>query len=177
MKQLIFCLLMLFGLSLSAQTYTQLTNLPTVYINTTNSKAVTDKKTFVTGTWTMVDGDKTETITGLKIRCRGNSTFNNTSAKDKPAYRMKFDSKVALLGDKGVSDRNWVLMANHFDKSLIRNALTTDIMGRFAGMEFNPRRPVCGCGAQRSLHGQLPDYGPSRCGERPPGHRDTWRRC
>ena len=131
-------MLMLFGLNLSAQQYTQLSNIPTVYIETANKKAVTDKKTFVDATWTMVDGNKTETIEGLKIRCRGNSTFSNTSAKDKPAYRLKFNSKVALLGDKGVTDRNWVLMANHFDKSLIRNALTTDILGRFAGMEFNP---------------------------------------
>ena len=138
MKRLLLCLLTLVSLTLCAQTYEQLTNLPTVYIETVNNKAVTDKKTFVDATWKLVDGGQVQTIEGLKIRCRGNSTFNNTSAKDKPAYRLKFNTKVALLGDKGVTDRNWVLMANHFDKSLIRNALTTDILGRFAGMEFNP---------------------------------------
>ena len=130
-------LLMLLVMPLSAQEYKQLTNLPTVYIETQSQAAVTTKKTFVSGTWTMVDGNQTETFSDMKIRCRGNSTFSGSGATKK-AYRVKFDSKVSLLGDKGVSDNNWVLMANHYDKSLIRNALTTDIMGRFAGMEFNP---------------------------------------
>ena len=133
----LYLLFALLVLPLSAQTYKQMTNLPTVYINTTNSAEVTTKKTFVNGTWTLVDGDKTETITGLKIRCRGNSTFSGSGATKK-AYRLKFDKNVSLLGTKGVSDKNWVLMANHYDKSLIRNALTTDIMGRFVGMEFSP---------------------------------------
>jgi len=138
MKRIIYVfLLLLMALPMSAQEYTQLTNLPTVYIETVQKAAVTDKKTFVNGKWIMVDGEKTETLTGMKIRCRGNSTFNNAGATKK-AYRVKFSDKVALLGDKGVADKNWVLMANHFDKSLIRNALTTDIMGRYCGMEFNP---------------------------------------
>ena len=138
MKRLYFHLLtLLLCLTISAQDYTQLTNLPTVYIRTTGMAAVTSKKTFVNATWTMVDGADTTRITGLKIRCRGNSTFSGAGATKK-AYRLKFSRKVDLLGDKGVTDYNWVLMANHYDKSLIRNALTTDIMGRFAGMEFNP---------------------------------------
>jgi len=134
-----FCYLiaLLLTLSLDAQEYKQLTNLPTVYIETAGSVGVTTKKTFISAKWTLVDGEQTETITGMKIRCRGNSTFNGSGATKK-AYRMKFDKSVSLLGDKGVADKNWVLMANHYDKSLIRNALTTDIMGRFAGMEFNP---------------------------------------
>ena len=134
---LLSLILFLLALPMCAQDTPQLTNLPTVSIKTANGAAVTTKKTFVNATWTMVDGDETETITGMKIRCRGNSTFSGAGATKK-AYRIKFDKNVSLLGDKGVADKNWVLMANHYDKSLIRNALTTDIMGRFVGMEFNP---------------------------------------
>ena len=138
MKQHLLTFLLLFmALPMLADEYKQLTNLPTVYIETKNQAAVTTKKTFIDATWILVDGDQKETISGMKIRCRGNSTFSNSGATKK-AYRVKFNTKVALLGDKGVADKNWVLMANHYDKSLIRNALTTDIMGRFAGMEFNP---------------------------------------
>lgn len=128
-RLLLYLLLVLISLPVSAQTETQLTNIPTVYINTTNSKAVTSKKTFIQATWTLVDGDQREVYSNMKIRCRGNSTFSASGATKK-AYRVKFSEKVSLLGDKGVADKNWVLMANHFDKSLIRNALTTDIMGR-----------------------------------------------
>ena len=136
-RHLLSLLLMFLALPMFAQEYKQLTNLPTVYIETKNGAAVTTKKTFIDGTWTLVDGEQKEVLSDMKIRCRGNSTFSNAGATKK-AYRVKFSDKVALLGDKGVSDKNWVLMANHFDKSLIRNALTTDIMGRFAGMEFSP---------------------------------------
>ena len=138
MKRILYYLFLLFlSLPLVAQEYTQLTNLPTVYIETKNKAAVTSKKDFVNATWKMVDGDQTVTLSDMKIRCRGNSTFSGSNATKK-AYSVKFSEKVSLLGDKGVADKNWVLMANHYDKSLIRNALTTDIMGRFAGMEFNP---------------------------------------
>ena len=133
----LYLLTTLMALPLSAQEYKQLTNLPTVYIETTSKAAVTDKKTFIGGKMIIVDDDKTETLGGMYIRCRGNSTFSGSGATKK-AYRLKFNKEVSLLGDKGVTDRNWVLMANHYDKSLIRNALSTDIMGRFAGLEFNP---------------------------------------
>ncbi len=137
MKRLyLYLLMMLLGLPISAQKK-QLTNLPTVYIQTSGSEAVTSKKTFVSGSFTIVDGGQQEVISGMRIRCRGNSTFSGAGATKK-AYRLKFTKPVSLLGDKGVADVNWVLMANHYDKSLIRNALTTDIMGRFAGLEFNP---------------------------------------
>ena len=138
MKRILYCLFLLFlSLPLVAQEYTQLTNLPTVYIETKNKAAVTSKKDFVNATWKMVDGNQVVTLSDMKIRCRGNSTFSGSNASKK-AYRVKFSEKVSLLGDKGVADKNWVLMANHYDKSLIRNALTTDVMGRFVGMEFNP---------------------------------------
>ncbi len=138
MKRHLFTfLLLLMALPMLAEEYKQLTNLPTVYIETSGKAAVTTKKTFINGRWILVDGERKDTITGMKIRCRGNSTFSGDGATKK-AYRLKFSKKVSLLGEKGVSDKNWVLMANHYDKSLIRNALTTDIMGRFVGMEFNP---------------------------------------
>ena len=115
----------------------QYTNLPTVYIETENGAAVTTKKTFVNATFTLVEGETVENYTGMKIRCRGNSTFSSSGATKK-AYRLKFKEDVRLLGDTGASARNWVLMANHFDKTLMRNALTSHVMARFVGMEFCP---------------------------------------
>ncbi len=138
MKRIIlYFLVMSLTLPVCAQSYEQLTNLPTVYIKTIGGAEVTTKKTFVSGTWTMVDGETTETITGLHIRCRGNSTFNSSGATKK-AYRLKFTKPVSLLGETGASAQNWVLMANHFDKTLMRNALTSSVLARFAGMPFCP---------------------------------------
>ena len=74
MKRILYYLFLLFlSLPLVAQEYTQLTNLPTVYIETKNKAAVTSKKDFVNATWKMVDGNQVVTLTDMKIRCRGNS--------------------------------------------------------------------------------------------------------
>ncbi len=57
------------------------------------------------------------------IRGRGNSTWN----WDKKPYKIKLDEKESLLGMD--DNRDWILLANYADKSLIRNTLAYE-MGR-----------------------------------------------
>ena len=62
------------------------------------------------------------------IRGRGNSTWYS----DKKAYRLKFPSKTKLLakGDNTneyADAKNWTLLANASDKTMLRNALTREI--------------------------------------------------
>ena len=80
--------------------------------------------------------------TNLEIKVRGNSTAD----AEKRPYRLKFASKKTstdgqahkhdLLG-YGYAKRNWTLLANVNDKSLLRNALTYHI-GKAVGMPFCP---------------------------------------
>ena len=80
--------------------------------------------------------------TNLEIKVRGNSTAD----AEKRPYRLKFAKKSDstdgqahkhdLLG-YGYSKRNWTLLANVNDKSLLRNALTYHI-GKAVGMPFCP---------------------------------------
>lgn len=82
------------------------------------------------------------TDTELEIKVRGNSTAD----ADKKPYRLRFKSKKTssdgvahkhdLLG-LGYSKRNWVLLANYYDRSLIRNAITYHV-GKLVGMDFCP---------------------------------------
>ena len=57
------------------------------------------------------------------IRVRGNST--NQKDVNKRAWRLKFDSKINMLGlnggPKGKGFKSWVLMADNFDYSYFRN--------------------------------------------------------
>ena len=83
---------------------------------------------------------------GLSIKVRGNSTASVGNGK-RP-YRLKFDKDVKqggvvtethkhdLLG-QGYKKRNWTLLANAFDNSMMRNALTYHI-GKYVGMPFCP---------------------------------------
>lgn len=114
--------------------YTQLTNVPTLYIETENGRSITSKEQYTKCTLTIVDGDSIATYPDTEIRGRGNSTWWNS---DKKAYRIKFATKQKLLGRHFANARSWTLLANHGDKTMIRNALTYDL-GRFMGMEFCP---------------------------------------
>ena len=120
--------------SAKGQGYTQLTNVPTVYIETENGRSITSKEQYTKCTLTIVDGDSIATYPDTEIRGRGNSTWWNS---DKKAYRIKFATKQKLLGRHFANARSWTLLANHGDKTMIRNALTYDL-GRFMGMKFCP---------------------------------------
>ena len=117
-----------------AQQYQQLTDVPTVYIETENSQNITSKEDYLKCTFTMVDGTDTLRLENTQIRGRGNSSWWNS---EKKPYRVKFDKKQHLLGEDFANAKNWTLLANHGDKTMIRNALTYQL-GRFIGMKFCP---------------------------------------
>ena len=78
----------------------------------------------------------------MEIKVRGNST---SSPKKRP-YRIKFAKKNNssdglahkhdMLG-AGYAKRNWTLLANYFDRSMLRNALSYHL-GKAIGMDFCP---------------------------------------
>ena len=117
-----------------SQQYQQLTDVPTVYIETENSQNITSKEDYLKCTFTMVDGTDTLRLENTQIRGRGNSSWWNS---EKKPYRVKFDKKQHLLGEDFANAKNWTLLANHGDKTMIRNALTYQL-GRFIGMKFCP---------------------------------------
>ena len=113
--------------------YDQLTNIPTVYIETYGNKSVTSKTTYIYATLTYVDGSNIVQYDSLQIRGRGNSTWNLA----KKPYRLKFHESTKFLGKGYAKNKSWTLLANHGDKSLLRNAVTFT-MGDFLGQPFSP---------------------------------------
>ena len=134
--KLILSILLMIGWAspVQAQQYQQLTDVPTVYIETENSQDITSKEDYLKCTFTMVDGTDTLRLENTQIRGRGNSSWWNS---EKKPYRVKFDKKQHLLGEDFANAKNWTLLANHGDKTMIRNALTYQL-GRFIGMKFCP---------------------------------------
>ncbi len=116
------------------QRYSRRTNLPCVYINTLDGTAITSKTEYKYATLRYVDEQDSLTVyDSIQIRGRGNSTWNLS----KKPYRIKFAQKEKFLGKGYAKARNWTLLANAADKTLIRNAITS-AMGEFAGLKFNP---------------------------------------
>lgn len=66
------------------------------------------------------------------IRGRGNSTWY----ADKKPYKIKLDKKSELLGMG--KNKHWVLLANYYDNSLLRNRMTY-WLGKELEMNFTPK--------------------------------------
>ncbi|MBP1541078.1 MAG: CotH kinase family protein [Prevotella sp.] len=132
MKIILFILLS-FNTIANAQSYTQLTDVPTMYIETIDKTNIIDKTSYVLCNITYVDGKDISIYENVEIKGRGNSTWY---AEKKP-YKIKFPKKTALLGSIFAKAKTWTLLANHADKTMIRNALTYDL-GKFLGFSFCP---------------------------------------
>lgn len=107
-------------------------NLPVLRLTTDSGLPITSKEEYVPGQW-MLEGSP-DTISGvLQIRGRGNSTWD---LMPKKSYRIKLSDRQMLLDMP--SSRDWVLIANHSDKTLMRNALAMEL-GTTIGMAWTPR--------------------------------------
>lgn len=68
-------------------------------------------------------GENFESARG-KVRVRG----NNTAEYDKKSFRLKFDTKINLLGlNDGAKFRNWVLLACYKDVTFLRDAVAFEL--------------------------------------------------
>jgi hypothetical protein len=93
------------------------TGLPVVYIETDGRQAVESKDDYVNAIMRIREGGRTLHENGLQIRGRGNATWTYP----KKPYKLKLDGKAALLGMD--EDRDWALLANYCDKSLLRTGI------------------------------------------------------
>ena len=105
--------------------FPQLTNLPVVTIHTTGTEEITSQDVYVHGIVSIINNG-TIFSDSLEIRGRGHASW---SFPKKP-YRMKLKNKVNLLGFPA-RERNWVLINNYGDKTLMRNLLAFDLSRRF----------------------------------------------
>ena len=116
--------------------YSQLTTVPTIYINTEGGVGVTSKEDYVNAYVTVRGAENeedniTEVLT--EIKGRGNSTWGMA----KKPYRLKFDEKIKFLGNEA-KEKNWVLLANYADKTLMRNALAFETARNMMNFGFTP---------------------------------------
>ncbi len=116
----------------SAQTCSRVSTLPTLCITTQSS--VSSKDNYVNGTLQILGDEGTPGLYngGIRIRGRGNSTWGFY----KKPYRINLNNSFSPLGLPATA-KNWVLLANHADKTLIRNAVAFEI-SKYLGLPFTP---------------------------------------
>lgn len=121
----------------------EITTLPQLRIATKNAAPILDRENYVDAKFVLtnpISPTPTVTLNG-KIRGRGHSTWG----MPKNPYKVQFSNDAAyaaatdFLGMK--KQRNWALLADYFDRSLIRNKLAFSLGSSAVfrdGFKWNP---------------------------------------
>lgn len=111
----------------------QVTNLPTISIHTVDAEDVIEKEKYLKGIVSVISENGTKIYTdSLEIKGRGNASWNFP----KKPYRLKLYNKTNLL-DLPAKEKNWTLINNYGDKTLMRNLLAFDLSERLE-MPYTP---------------------------------------
>lgn len=107
--------------------------LPRLVIETDDFKQINNKETKVPAHLQFYgESGPSSQILSLTIKGRGNSSFVMT----KYGYKIKLDEKVSMLGMP--KDREWDLISNFRDKSMLQNYITYQLAG-ILGDEYFPK--------------------------------------
>ena len=112
----------------------QLTNIPTVVINTEGGVDITSKENEVKSRVYVIwkNGTKCIEDESTGVRGRGNASWGFP----KKPYRLKFSKKRSPL-DAPAKAKKWTLISNYGDKTLMRNILAFEVSRRM-GMAYTP---------------------------------------
>lgn len=146
MKRLCFAFLaaVLCGIALHAAAPSG--KLPVMVIETKNHQAIDSKENYVSATYYIDSkgvggvesiGSAQEPLP-LKIKGRGNYTW---AAFNKKPYRLKLDTKAALLGME--SSKHFALLAHADDNRAFMRNLTGFEVSRMAGLPWTPADQPC----------------------------------
>lgn len=107
-----------------------------VYLENNASVDSIDRNNYTAMTFSIdTTGDKSFQPTAVssgRIRGRGHSTWK----WDKKPYRIKLDKAASVLGLE--ENKDWILLANYADKSLMRNTVAYDMSRTLDGMDWAP---------------------------------------
>ena len=105
---------------------------PAIHIDTEGSAPIVSKEEYLNCYITVsntADGYAMEGALG-QVRGRGNTSFQ----VDKCSYKIKFDERTDLFGMGDA--RDWALISNHFDLSIVRNYIAYAVASKFETQRF-----------------------------------------
>ena len=125
------------GDSYNAVPQERIRDFPTISLHGTNEILV-DRETWFDGAITITDPNNPATDMHniiVDIRGRGNSTW--FYGEDKRPLRFRFNEPIPILHFEHEA-RTWVMLANHFDHSLMRNFSALYFASLLEGMYWTP---------------------------------------
>lgn len=107
---------------------------PRVVIETEYRQAINDRETEIPAKLQIWGENESESeIMDLTIRGRGNTSWTDVPKK---SYKIEFEKKQSVLGMP--KDKDWALIANYYDKSLMRNFISYRLSAAL-GAYYAPR--------------------------------------
>ena len=119
-------------------------DLPILVLTTDNGKDITSKDVYVKGKISVKNVDKEYILDDLamEIRGRGNytwgSTFNSDPMYNKRPYKIKLSEQQKLAGVGEGKSKQWALLADHCDQSLLRNNIVYSFAKSLSGIVWQP---------------------------------------
>jgi hypothetical protein len=109
--------------------------MPIIEINTVNGVGINSTSAFVGCTVNLSNTDNGQEVInlGAQIRGRGNSSWN----MPKKSYKIKLNNAISLFGFG--KEKDWTLIANYCDKSLVRNYLAYSVALQFSELHETSR--------------------------------------
>lgn len=123
------------GTSILAEDIKAPSDVPKVLIYTEGGVGIPSDKSKVDCEIYIIDEEGGEYETISAENCTVNVRGNSTSSAYKKPYNIKFDSKTDVLGMG--KNKKWSLLANCYDKTLIRNAVVMDF-AKEIGVPYTP---------------------------------------
>lgn len=110
------------------------TGLPTAFLNTFGNAPIVSKEEYIENSYFSVFSASGEYMNGatMKVKGRGNSTWG----QPKKPYKMKFNEKCSFFN--GTKDKEWILLANYIDKTMIKTAFTYSMAKTYGHFEYVP---------------------------------------
>jgi hypothetical protein len=120
------------------------TGLSQVYFNSNEGDSVNTRTRYFEGEFSMSGSTKNASPQGTP--CAAISTVTKSTMKGRGNYSWSFDKKsFTLKTDKAKnlcgmgSSKKWALVANHYDKSLLRNTVADNLASKFSNLAWTPK--------------------------------------
>ena len=112
------------------------TGLATVHFASDDGESVNTRTKWFDGELTIKGGtgcSSVPTYDEARMKGRGNYSWSF----EKKGFNLKLDDKMDLCGMG--NSKKWALVANHYDRSLLRNSAANFIGAQFSKLEFTPK--------------------------------------
>ena len=107
--------------------------LPSLYLETPQSPFV-ERNLWQDGKSSMTGNEDSFENVDVRVRGRGNDTW--VSYPDKRPLRLRFSEARSMLGSE-YEARNWILLANYADRSLLRNYAALGFANNLGGIGYS----------------------------------------